>query len=71
MFASTTPIARPLLGSTAVHQVTAVDVSIATDAPGPVVSFTEAQTFAELAPELVKRRAAGVTPVLELAMPGL
>jgi hypothetical protein len=71
VFVSTTQIARPLLGSTAVTQVSAVDVSIATDAPGPVVSFTEAQTFAELAPEVVKRRAAGVTPVLALAMPGL
>lgn len=71
VFASTTQIARPLLGLTAVTQVTAVDVSLATDAPGPVVSFTEERTFAELAPELLKRRAPAVTPVLELAMPGL
>ncbi len=69
VFASKEQLVRPLLGSTPVRHFTAVDVSLDTDAPGPVVSFTEAQTFAELAPELLKRRAPGVTPVLELATP--
>lgn len=71
VFGSKEQVVRPLLGSTPVRHFTAVDVSLDTDAPGPVVSFTEVQTFAELAPELLKRRAPGVTPVLELATPRL
>lgn len=69
VFVSSEELARPLLGSTTVTEVTAVDASVDAEAPGPSVSFTDEDTFAELAPALAKHRANGATPVLDLATP--